>query len=127
MNKKAGASNRTGPKIRGAAPLQRAETYASNDLATVHRLAAGLHEAGVFGKTTMRKYDKLCLTEVEPIAPQDIKDLREAAGVSQAVLARVLNVSTNAVGQWERGEKRPAGACLKLLALARHKGLVSIL
>ena len=98
-----------------------------HDLATVHRLAAGLHEAGVFSKTTMRKYDQLCLTEVEPIAPQDIRDLREAAGVSQAVLARVLNVSTNAVGQWERGEKRPAGPSLKLLALARHKGLASIL
>ena len=106
---------------------EKSSAYASDDLATVHRLAAGLHEAGVFSKTTMRKYDQLCLTEVEPLGPQDVKDLREAAGVSQAVLARVLNVSTNAVGQWERGEKRPAGPSLKLLALARHKGLASIL
>lgn len=111
---------------RGAA-AKASSVPASDTLATVHRLASRLHEAGVFGKTTMREYDELCLTEVRPMAAQDIKSLRESAGVSQAVLARVLNVTTNAVGQWERGEKRPTGSALKLLTLVREKGLGSVL
>ncbi|HWD41231.1 MAG TPA: DNA-binding transcriptional regulator [Fimbriimonas sp.] len=101
--------------------------YASETLATVHRLASGLYEAGVFSKATMRKYDQSCLTEVLPMAPEDIRDLRETSGVSQAVFAKILNVTTNAVGQWERGEKRPTGSALKLLALVRSKGLAAIL
>jgi len=100
--------------------------FASRTLSTVHRLASDLHSAGVFSKTTMRKFDSLCLTEVRPMDARDIKSLREEAGVSQAVLARVLNVTTSAVGQWERGEKRPTGAALKLLTLVREKGLASI-
>ena len=40
--------------------------------------------------------------------------VRERAGVSQAVLAGFLNVAVNTVSQWERGERRPTGAALKL-------------
>jgi len=46
--------------------------------------------------------------------------------VSQAVLARYLNVSKDVVSQWERGEKRPTGPTLKLLSLAERKGLAAI-
>lgn len=106
---------------------QESQTYASDTLAAVHSLASGLREAGVFSKATMRKYDRLCLTEVPPMGPDDIRDLRESVGVSQAVLARVLNVTTSSVGQWERGEKKPTGSAMKLLALARAKGLAAIL
>lgn len=95
--------------------------------ATVHRLITGLYEAGVVDKATMRKFDEMCLTPVRPMEAKDIRDLREEAGVSQAVLARVLNVTTHAVGQWERGEKKPSGPSLKLLALLREKGLSAVL
>ena len=33
------------------------------------------------------------------------------------MFARYLNVTTGLVSQWERGEKRPRGASLKLLTL----------
>ena len=46
--------------------------------------------------------------------------------VSQAVLARYLNVTTGLISQWERGEKRPAGASLKLLNLVDRRGLAAI-
>jgi|GEM_PF-32356 len=96
-------------------------------LANVHALASELFEIGAFDKSTMRKFDELCLTPVRPMAPQEIKELRAKAGVSQAVLARMLNVTTNAVGQWERGEKRPTGSALKLLALLRERGIGAVL
>ena len=44
----------------------------------------------------------------------------------QAVFARYLNVTTSLVSQWERGEKRPRGASLKLLTLVAQNGLDAV-
>jgi len=40
--------------------------------------------------------------------------------VSQAVFARIINVSPNAVESWEQGVRHPREATLKLLTIA-HK------
>lgn len=72
--------------------------YSSGALAAVHETAAGLHEAGVISKRTMKSFDVLCLTPVMPLSPGEIR-LREKA--SQAVFARHLNVTTGLVSQWE--------------------------
>jgi putative transcriptional regulator len=61
------------------------------------------------------------------MAPRDIHALRQLEGVSQAVFARRLNLTTNYASQLERGTKRPRGATLKLLTLIRAKGLDSVL
>jgi putative transcriptional regulator len=53
----------------------------------------------------------------------EIARVRKQVGVSQAVLAGFLNVAVNTVSQWERGERRPTGAALKLLHVVRTKGL----
>ena len=98
----------------------------SGILGTVHRTAAGLHRAGVIDKATMREFDALCLTPVSPMAPEEIRALREREQVSQPVFARYLNVRKDAVSKWERGEKRPDGPSLKLLNLVKTKGLQSI-
>jgi len=95
-------------------------------LDTVHKTAAGLHHAGVIDKATMREFDALCLTPVTPMAPEEIKALREREHVSQPVFASYLNVRKDAVSKWERGEKRPDGPSLKLLNLVRAKGLRAI-
>jgi putative transcriptional regulator len=52
--------------------------------------------------------------------------LRERGGASQAVFARYLNVTTGLVSQWERGEKHPRGAPLKLLSLVARNGLMAV-
>jgi len=44
----------------------------------------------------------------------------------QAVFARYLNVTTGLVSQWERGEKHPGGASLKLLVLVAKNGLQAV-
>ncbi|PZA12665.1 transcriptional regulator [Rhodopseudomonas palustris] len=98
----------------------------SSILATVHKTATGLARANVIDKATMREFDELCLTPVEPMAPEEIKALREREQVSQPVFARYLNVRKDAVSKWERGEKRPDGPSLKLLNLVRAKGLRAI-
>ena len=102
------------------------KTYRSDLLAAVHETVEDLHEAGVMEKRTLRRFDEMCLTPVEPMDGAAIRTLRERERVSQAVLARHLNVTTGLVSQWERGEKRPAGASLKLLSLVRSRGLEAI-
>lgn len=74
-------------------------------------------------KITMRRFDQLCLAQVEELSPREIQALRERENVSQAVLARHLNVTTGLISQWERGERRPSGPALALLSLIKRKGL----
>ena len=95
-------------------------------MASVHETAEGLHEAGVMDKRTIRKFDELCLTPVKPLQPEEIRALRQHERASQAVFARYLNVTTGLVSQWERGEKHPKGASLKLLSLVAKNGLEAI-
>ena len=102
------------------------KTYKSDALGAVHETASGLHDAGLMDKRTLRRFDVLCLTPVRPLRPEEIRALRERERVSQAVFALHLNVSTGLISQWERGEKHPAGASLKLLTLVREKGLAAI-
>ncbi len=100
--------------------------YRSSVMASIHETAEGLHAAGVMDKQTMRKFDDACLTPVRPLSPEDIRALREREGASQAVFARYLNVTTGLISQWERGEKHPQGASLKLLSLVAKHGLGTV-
>lgn len=100
--------------------------YRSRLMASVHETAEGLHEAGVMDKRTLRGFDALCLTPIKPLQPEEIRALRQRERASQAVFARHLNVTTGLVSQWERGEKHPQGASLKLLSLVAKNGLEAI-
>ena len=95
-------------------------------MASVHETAEGLYDAGIMSKRTMRDFDDLCLTTVLPLKSREIRALRLREGASQAVFARYLNVTTGLVSQWERGEKRPQGPSLKLLALVAKNGLQAV-
>jgi putative transcriptional regulator len=96
-------------------------------LEVLHKTAASLARLGAFDKTTMRDFDALCLTKIEPLSGEEIQAMRERAGVSQAVFARHLNVSTKLVSDWERDVKTPSGPSLKLLSLIKAKGLDAIM
>jgi putative transcriptional regulator len=67
--------------------------------ASVRKTAAGLHEAGLVDKDTMREFDALCLTPVEPLSPEEIRALREREQVAQPVFARYLNGRKDAVSK----------------------------
>jgi putative transcriptional regulator len=102
---------------------KRTSSKNSHILAEVHATAKGLHRAGAMDKLTLREFDALCLTPIEPLSPKEIRALRAREGASQAVFARYLNVTTGVISQWERGEKRPRGPSLKLLSLVAKRGL----
>lgn len=97
--------------------------YKSEALAALHESMSGLHDIGLLPTKTMKRFDLSCLTPVEDMPPKAIIEVRVKAGVSQAVLAHYLTVSTGTVSKWERGEKHPSGPALKLLDLVRRKGL----
>lgn len=103
-----------------------AKRYRSDALAAVHETAQGLRDAGVLDKRTMKAFDGMCLTPVEKLSPDRIRAIRRHEKASQAVFARYLNVSTGLISQWERGEKHPRGASLKLLTLVAKKGLQAV-
>ncbi len=100
--------------------------YRSDALAAVHEMMVDLHTVGAIDKRTMRDFDKACLTPVQDLSAEEIRAIREHEHASQTVFAYHLNVSKNTVSQWERGEKRPDGASLKLLCLVQKKGLAAI-
>ena len=100
--------------------------YSNEMMAAVHETALGLTAAGVLDKQTMKAFDDMCLTPVESLSPDQIRDIRLKEKASQAVFARYLNVTTGLISQWERGEKHPRGASLKLLTLVARKGLQSV-
>ena len=100
--------------------------YRSKVLGAVHEAMDDLHRAGLLDTITMREFDASCLTPVEKVTPRQIAAMRKRAGVSQAVFASYLNVTTGLVSKWERGEKRPHGPSLKLLALVHKKGLEAV-
>jgi len=72
---------------------------------------------------TMRRFDALCLTPVLKMNAKKIRALRAREKASQTVFAAYLNVTPSLVSKWERGEKQPRGASLKLLTLVEKKGL----
>jgi putative transcriptional regulator len=95
----------------------------SKILATVNSTAKGLRAAGAINRVTMREFDSLCIPPVNALRPTQIKRIREASHVSQAVFAALLNTSVSTVQKWEVGQKRPTGTALKLLHLVQKRGL----
>jgi putative transcriptional regulator len=107
-------------RTKTAAPKYKAKSEA---MKAVHETASGLYESGLIDKVSMRTFDAMCLTKIQPLGSAEIRALREKERVSQAVLASYLNVTTSLVSQWERGEKNPSGPSLKLLNLVEKHGL----
>ena len=57
---------------------------------------------------------------VHAIKSTEVRRIRKMLGASQAVFARLLNVPKGTAIAWESGARRPSGAALKLLEIARR-------
>jgi putative transcriptional regulator len=64
---------------------------------------------------------------IVPLSGPDIRALRERAHVSQAVLAKYLNLTPAHLSKLERGAIRPSGALLAMLNVIRRRGFEAIL
>ena len=89
-------------------------------------ISRALHKVGAvsdgeLAKTTLKMLGTL--PKVEAMSPADIVAVREQARVSQGVMAACLNVAVSTVSQWERGDRQPSGAALKLLHVVKQRGI----
>lgn len=57
---------------------------------------------------------------VKPIPQRQIRAIRTRMGFTQAQFAALLNVPMVTAISWENGTRKPSGAALRLLAVAKH-------
>lgn len=83
----------------------------------------GIMDEATFQKITARHLGVDALPTAEPITPAEVRAMREKAHLSQAALARYLNVTTGYVSQLERGKAQAKGPALALLNVIRRRGI----
>ena len=94
------------------------------------RLKTGLEEAILHAKGEITlKTTILEMPDRPPeVGAEELTSLRLESGMSQAVFARLLNVSTKTVQSWEQGVRKPSQAALRLLQVYRQNpsGLLEV-
>lgn len=83
------------------------------------RVKAALTEAIQYAKGELTLRTVQVPDPPPEIHPKEVISLRTKSGMSQAVFARVLNVSTKTVQSWEQGERKPSHAALRMLQVFR--------
>jgi len=78
---------------------------------------AGLKTA--FTERELKEYG-IVIKKID-FGPAKIKKVRNETRLSQAVFAKVLNVSISSVRQWEQGTRKPTGSTKVLLNLLSKK------
>jgi putative transcriptional regulator len=56
---------------------------------------------------------------VKPLTPSQVRSIRKKLNVSQPIFAAMMNIPTVTAASWERGRRKPTGAALRLLDIAR--------
>jgi putative transcriptional regulator len=99
------------------------------DEALLEMAQDGLLSKRTADKITMRVLGASRSEAARPavLTADEIRTLRERANMSQAVFARLLNVTPGYVSQLERGAKRPTGPALAMLLVIKRKGIAAIL
>ena len=62
---------------------------------------------------------KLSVMPVEEFSANEIKSIRNNAGLTQALFAKYLGVSLKTVEAWESGRNQPSGAASRMLSLTK--------
>jgi len=96
------------------------------EMAGVQRRLGIMDEASL-QKITARHLGAEALPTAEPLTPAEVRAVPEKAQLSQAALARYLNMTTGYVSQLERGTTQAKGPALALLNVIRRKGIEALL
>ena len=73
-------------------------------------------------KITARMLGPDAVPPAARLTPADIQLLRERERMSQAVFARLLDVTVSTLSKWERGEASPRGPARRLLHVIKAQG-----
>ncbi|SAI34640.1 putative zinc finger/helix-turn-helix protein%2C YgiT family [Bordetella ansorpii] len=95
------------------------------DMADTQR-RLGIMDESTHEKITARHLGSAKLPTAEPLSAQQIREVRENAHLSQAALARYLNMTAGYISQLERGATQAKGPALALLNVIRRKGIEAL-
>jgi putative transcriptional regulator len=70
-------------------------------------------------KLTLRTVARPLPPRVKSLTPSQVRSIRKKLNVSQPVFAAMMNIPTVTAVSWERGRRKPTGAALRLLDIAR--------
>jgi putative transcriptional regulator len=79
-------------------------------------------DGGIVSKTSFTKKELNALNIKIPavqLSTSQIKEIRKEMNLSQAVFAKLLNVSPSSIRQWEQGKRKPSGSTKVLLELLK--------
>lgn len=98
----------------------------------VSEIAQGFARSGLMprdeaDKITMRMLGPDALAGASVVSPNEIVAIRERERMSQAVFARLLDVTTSTLSKWERGEVSPRGPARRLLLIIKAQGTDALL
>lgn len=83
-------------------------------------IMTGLNEAVEYEKGNLTaKKTTLTVEPLPEITAEEIKSIRKEIGLTQAMFATVIGVSTKTVEAWESGTNRPIGPARRMLSLIR--------
>jgi putative transcriptional regulator len=71
-------------------------------------------------KLTLRTKTLPLPAPVKPLTPSQVRAIRMKLNVSQPVFAAMMNIPPVTAASWERGRRKPTGAALRLLDIARR-------
>ena len=90
-------------------------------------LSAALDEAILDAKSGNKILNSETVSiEIEPLveySADTIKDIRKRTGLTQALFAKWIGVSTRTVEAWEAGRNKPSGPSSRLLSLLQQNKL----
>src|SRR3954454_2635476 len=91
-------------------------------LPVAERIRKGLEEAirHARGEITLKTTTLEMPDRPPEVGAEELTGIRLASGMSQAVFARMLNVSTKTVQSWEQGARKPSQAALRLIQVFRQ-------
>jgi putative transcriptional regulator len=94
----------------------------SKRLSVAEQIRKGLEEAirHAKGEITLKTTTLEMPDRPPDIGARELTRLRLESAMSQAVFARLLNVSTKTVQSWEQGYRKPSQAALRLIQVYRE-------
>ena len=73
------------------------------------------------GKETGAIIHKRTVQELQNFTPQQIKEVRQASGMTQKTFAACIGVSTKSIEAWEGGRSHPDGPARRILGLMKAR------
>ncbi len=84
-------------------------------------LKEGLNQAIAFEKGKGKaKVKRLIIMPVKKYSNEEIRNIRNRAGMTQITLAKYLGVSKKTVEAWDNGRTHPTGPAYRLLEILEH-------